>query len=271
MEPDAIIPAPQRPKTQKRSFASVRSILALILREMATSYGRSPGGYIWAVLDPVAGVAIMTIVFMAIMHSPPLGTSFPIFYATGMLPFSVFTGIQNKVAGGLTYSKPLLAYPPVTYIDSLLARFILDLMTKMLVGYIVLVGCMLFFDTQVTPNLPVIIEAYALAALLGLGVGTLNCFLFTRFPVYQTAWSIVTRPLFIVSCIFFLYETIPNDYRHMLWYNPLVHIVGLMRRGFYSTYEAPYVFVPYVVGVSLVCLALGLVFLRRYHVDLLNR
>ena len=36
-----------------RRFASFRAIGALILREMATSYGRSPGGYIWAILEPV--------------------------------------------------------------------------------------------------------------------------------------------------------------------------------------------------------------------------
>lgn len=270
--PDVFLPPPQRPKTaKKRSFASIRSIIALILREMATSYGRSPGGYIWAVLEPIAGIAVMTLVFMAVMRSPPLGVSFPIFYATGMLPFSVFMGIQNKVSGGLTYSKPLLAYPPVTFIDSLIARFILDLMTKLLVGYIVLTGCIVLFDTRVTPNLPIIIQSYALAAFLGLGVGTLNCFLFTRFPLYQTAWGIATRPLFIISCVFFLYETIPAQYQTFLWYNPLVHVVGLMRRGFYSTYDAPYVYEPYVIGLSLVSLALGLVFLRRYHTDLLAR
>ncbi|MEL6475009.1 MAG: sugar ABC transporter permease, partial [Pseudomonadota bacterium] len=37
-------------KRQRRRFASLRSIIALMLREMATSYGRSPGGYLWAVL-----------------------------------------------------------------------------------------------------------------------------------------------------------------------------------------------------------------------------
>ena len=34
-----------------RSFASLRSILALMLREMSTRYGRTPGGYIWAIVN----------------------------------------------------------------------------------------------------------------------------------------------------------------------------------------------------------------------------
>ena len=31
-----------------RRFRSARAVVALMLREMATTYGRSPGGYVWA-------------------------------------------------------------------------------------------------------------------------------------------------------------------------------------------------------------------------------
>ncbi|MWD29897.1 sugar ABC transporter permease [Aquicoccus sp. SCR17] len=253
----------------RRRLASLRAIVALILREMATSYGRSPGGYLWAILEPVAGIALLSLVFSALMRSPALGVNFQMFYATGMLPFIMFTSIQAKVSTALGYSKPLLAYPTVTYLDSLIARFLLDMMTKLLVSYILLVGIALFYETRITPDLPVIIEAYALTALLGLGIGTLNCYIGTRFPVYRQAWGIMMRPMFIISGIFFLYEAIPAPYDDYLWYNPLMHVIGLMRSGFYPTYDAIYVSVPFVLLCSLVPLALGLVLLRRYHTDLL--
>ena len=41
-----------------RSFASLRCVIALMLREMATTYGRSPGGYLWVMLEPIAGIAL---------------------------------------------------------------------------------------------------------------------------------------------------------------------------------------------------------------------
>lgn len=266
---DAAPPAKPR-VSPRRNFPGARAIGALVLREMATSYGRSPGGYLWAILEPVGAIAVLTMAFSLLLRSPGLGVSFAMFYATGMMPFLMYNSIQGKVAGSLTYSKALLAYPTVTYVDALLARFILDVITKLLVGYIVLGGCMILFETRVTLDLPVILEAYALAACLGLGIGTLTCYVFTRFPVTRQAWSILTRPLFLISCIFYLYETIPEPYRGYLWYNPLVHIVGLMRRGFYPTYDATYVSQVYVMVISLVCLAVGLLLLRRYHTELLN-
>ena len=258
-------------RPHRRPFGSLRAVTALILREMATTYGRSPGGYVWAVLEPAAGITLLSLVFAAAFRTPSLGTSFPMFYATGMLPFVMFGDVQSKIALSLMFSKQLLTYPTVTFIDAMLARFVLNTMTQLMVGYIILAGIMLMFETRVTLNLPIIVEAYALSALLALGIGTLNCFLFSHFPVMQRVWSILMRPMFLISCIFFLFESLPPKYQGILWYNPLVHVVGLMRRGFYGTYDGTYVSEIYVVSVSLTCMAVGLVFLRRYHRDILHR
>ncbi|MCJ7874820.1 ABC transporter permease [Phaeobacter sp. J2-8] len=262
---------PAQPRQHRSRFGSGRAVLALILREMTATYGSSPAGYLWAIVEPAASIAVMSMVFSAVMRSPAIGVNFPMFYATGILPFMLYAAVQNKVAGGLTYSRPLLAYPTVTYLNSLLARFILELMTKLLVGYIVLTAIMLLYETRTSLDFLIIIKAYALAALIGLSIGTLNCFLFTRLPIYQRAWSIVTTPLFILSGIFFTYENIPSRFQDYLWYNPLIHITGLMRSGFYPTYRPTYISETYVVGVALVCLCLGLLLLRRYHRDLLNQ
>lgn len=244
--------------------------MALMLREMATSYGRSPGGYIWAILEPVAGIALLSAIFSAVFNNPPLGISFPVFYATGMLPFMMFTDIQGKIATSLMYSKQLLTYPTVTFVDAILARFFLNMITQLLVAYIIYSLCLMIFETRVTLDLPVLFLGFVLAAFLGLGIGTLNAYLFTRFQVMQRVWSILMRPMFIISGIFILFETVPQPYQDWLWYNPLVHIIGLIRSGFYGTYNASYVSVPYLLGISLGCLAMGLLLLRRHHQDLLS-
>ncbi|MDZ4313136.1 MAG: ABC transporter permease [Cypionkella sp.] len=255
---------------RRRRFASFRTITALVLREMATSYGRSPGGYLWAVLEPVAGIALLSAVFALLFRAPALGINFPLFYATGMIPFVTFSSVSAKLAQAINFSKPLLAYPSVTFLDAILARFILNMLTEIMVAYLVFTGILLIFETRVLIDLPIIAEALLLAGALALGVGTLNCFLFTRFPIWQQAWSILMRPMFIISCVFMIYNNLPEFLRGWLWYNPLVHIVGLMRRGFYSSYDAPYVSQGYVLGFSAVCLVMGLIFLRRYQYELLH-
>lgn len=254
----------------KRSFATLRTIVALMLREMTTSYGRSPGGYLWAILEPAAGTALLTAIFSLGFRSPALGNDFPIFYASGLVPFFAYGVIASKVGTSILYSKPLLVYPAVTYLDALLARFILTAVTQMMVAYIIFSFIIVVLDNAVSLTLGPAMLAFTMTLSLGLGVGTLNGFLFAVFPVWQQAWSILTRPLFILSGIFFLYDNVPDPYQSWLWYNPLVHVVGLSRSGFYARYEAAYASPVYVFSVAAVCFVAGLLFLHRYHRDILH-
>jgi capsular polysaccharide transport system permease protein len=267
-------PSPAAPllalRPHRRRFASLRTITALVMREMATSYGRSPGGYLWAVLQPVAGVALLTVLFSLALRNPPLGVSFPLFYATGMVPFLMYLGISAKIGAAIQYSRPLLAYPSVTFMDAILARFLLNMLTEVMVAYIIFVGILLLFDTRAILDLPSIALALGLSGVLALGVGTLNCYLFTRFPIWQQVWAILMRPMFLISCVLMIFDSLPRFAREILWYNPIVHLVGLMRRGFYASYDAPYASPVYVLTVSGLCFVMGLILLRHNQYKLLN-
>lgn len=253
-----------------RRFKTGRTVVALALREMATTYGRSPGGYLWAILEPVGGLAVMTIAFSMAFAAPALGSNFPLFYATGFLPFMLYMDLSVKISQAINFSRPLLFYPSVSYLDSIIARFLLNGLTQLLVFCILMFGIIRFYDIRVILNYPAILNSLGMALALGFSVGTFNCFVLMRFRVWERIWAILNRPLFIISTIFFLLESMPAQFRDILWYNPLVHVVGEMRHGFYATYDAVWISPLYVYGTSLVLTFVGLVFLARYHRELLN-
>ncbi|MEW2915173.1 ABC transporter permease [Leisingera sp. JC11] len=267
----APIPPAQLPKPHRRRFAALRTIGALMLREMSTRYGRTPGGYLWAVLEPVAAVLFMSIGFSLVIRNPSLGTSFLLFYATGFLPFNLYQGISTTVARAIGFSRPLLKFPAVTWVDAVLARFLLNALTGGLIAILLLCGVLAAIDSRTVLDLPPAVGAMGLAMALGLGVGTLNCVLSGLYPLWDVAWSIFTRPLFLASAVLFIYEDLPPLAQNILWYNPLAHITGLMRTGFYPTYTASYASSTYVLLVSLVLTVLGLVLMGRFHRDILNR
>jgi capsular polysaccharide transport system permease protein len=255
--------------TPRRRFASIRTVAAMMLREMVTTYGRSPGGYVWAILEPVAAIGLLSLAFSLAFAKPSLGTSFPLFYATAYLPYMLFHDVGNKVATSLTFSKPLMAYPAVTYVDAILARFLLNFMTHVMVFAIVMTGIIATMRSPVIVDLPMMLNALGMAAALGLGIGTLNCYLMLAFPAWERIWQILTRPLFILSGVFFLYEDVPTEFQAVLWFNPLYHITGAMRDAFYATYDAAYVSPAYVYGIAAVTFAVGLMALRNSHSELL--
>ena len=248
----------------KLRYRTARAITALIIREMTTTYGRSPGGYFWAVAQPVALVMVFAFAFSLLLRSPPLGINFTLFYATGLLPLRMFQVLSINVGGALQYSKPLMGYPRVTFIDAILGRAILTIMTQFIVTVIILGGIMLWQKTSDVLNFEIIFESYLLAIILGIGIGTLNCFLFTLLPIWRVVWGITTGPLMLISAVFYLYEDVPLFAQNFLWYNPIVHITGLARMGFYQSYSPSYIDVPFVLTCSLIPAFFGVLMLRKY-------
>lgn len=259
------------PSQKPRSFRTSRTVGALMIREMSTTYGRTAFGYLWAIVEPAAGIMLLTLVFSLALRTPGLGSNFPLYYASGLLPFLTYMDISAKTAQSLRFSKPLMSLPVVTFVDTLLARLFLNGLTQLMVTALVLMLIMQVYQLDEIVDYTEVLSAMLMAISLGFGVGTLNCYLFLRFPSWERIWGIAMRPIFFISCIFFLFETVPPPYNSYLWFNPLVHITGLFRRGVYPTYDAPYVSLPYVMGLSLILLVFGFLLLRQYHRDLLNQ
>lgn len=256
--------------TARRPEPRLRVMLALMLREMAASHGRTPGGYVWSIIEPVAGIAILTLAFSFFLHRPPLGTSFALFFATAYLPFAIYAGLSGKVAQALAFSRPMFAFPVVGVVDAIAARFALNLLTQIAVLVAVMLGIHAIYGLRLQPDWPAILLAVAMAAALGLGLGVLNCALRGLLPVWDLVWAVLNRPLLLCSGVFYLMEHLPAGARAALWYNPLIHVVGEMRRGFYPGYQAAYVSPAYVCACALVPLALGLLILKRAHRDILT-
>lgn len=270
MSGQADIPGLASPTPSTRRFRILRSISALVVREMSTTYGRSFGGYFWAVAEPVAGIALLSFVFSLALRSPPIGDNFPIYYATGFLPFILFRDVQQKTAACLRFSRQLLFYPTVSYADALIGRFILTTLTQVLVFYLVISVIMGIWETRTFMDPTLILSSLGAAAVLGVGIGTLNCYLFWIAPVWEQVWTVLNRPLVLISGVIFLHERVPQPWQDYLWWNPLVHVTGQMRRGFYPQYQGEYVTMLYVYGIGLVALVIGLILLNRYNRDILN-
>lgn len=263
--------APQRPRLgTTRNFSSFRAISALMLREMGTRYGRSPGGYIWAIVEPIGMITVMALAFSLLIPNPPLGNNFVMFYATGFMPFQVYQSLSTTISSAINFSKPLLQYPSVTWLDAVAARLILNSLTGVLVTLIVIVTLLIATDSKVSLNMPAILAAMGLIILIGAAVGLINCVLFSLFPIWQQIWGILSRPLVLASGVVFLYENLPPAVQDILWYNPLLHVLGEMRVGFYPTYRPDYVMLSYPLCCGLIGVFLGLVLLGRYHRDMLN-
>lgn len=166
--------------------------MALMLREMASIHGRSPGGYLLAALETLAAIAIMAFGFSLMIHKPSLRSNFILFYATGFVTTHIYGELSTKVMNTLRYSRMLLAYPLVLWIDAILARVAMHLLT----GIVVL-------TTARTDIHPIsITQVVGMVALIGAGIGKLNCYLTGRLEFWGRIRAVASRPIFFASGVF---------------------------------------------------------------------
>lgn len=247
-----------------------RVLFALIMREMATRFGRTAGGYLWAVLEPVATLTLMVLVFSQISHTPPLGRDYTLFFASGYMAFHVYRDVSSTVSNSIIANRSLLSFPRITILDTIVARFVLQALTSVLVTSATLGVIYAFSDEQDALDYAPILTALGLAAGLGLAVGALNSLLFPCSPTWDRVFGVINRPLFLISGVFFIPDDLPRVLREILWWNPLVHITATMREGFYATYHPEFVSHAYVLSWMLVCAGAALLLARVLRARILE-
>jgi len=112
-----------------------RVIFALVLRETRVTYGTTSLGYLWAILEPVIGTLFLVAVFSAITRTPPIGTSFALFFGTGILVFQAYRKLTGSLMGVFKANKGLMTYPLVKTLDVVYARGLLITLTNIIIFF----------------------------------------------------------------------------------------------------------------------------------------
>ena len=247
------------PRPPSRLTVHLRVLHALLIREMITRYGRSSLGYLWALLEPVGIITLLTLLFLQIADAPPYGQSFALFYASGYLAFHWVIDISSVAARSVHVNRPLLAFPSVTALDTVLARLILQGLTGLAVAALILGGIYAGSGDALVLSPEPVLQSFALAVLLAAGIGIFNAWAFAISKGWELVWGIVSRPLLLVSCVFYSFESLPAEAREVLWFNPVIHVIGLLRSGIYPVYDSNHVAPGYVVLISLALVLPGLI------------
>jgi len=213
-------------------------IVALMLREALTRYKHQKLGYFWAIVEPLIQIGTWFLVF-TILRGPRLyyDLSTPLFLATGIIAFYFFTNVSDYVESALSRNSALLRFPMVKQIDALLARFILEVATTIVVAVVVF-SVILQLGVGFPPQdwLGLLRTAFCMA-LLGLGFGSFNGMIMELFPSFQFLQGLIGRILFFTSGAIIPLTHLPPYALEYLQWNPVLNGVELFRSAWSYTYE----------------------------------
>ena len=253
----------REPRTPPGFFERLRTqgrvVHALIIRETRTRFGDSKLGYGWALLEPIAHILLLSLVFAVLMRGrPPIGEEFFIFYYTGIIPYHMFVHTSSSMTYAIAGNGSLLQLPLVGTFDVLMARGLLELLTDTLVAALLLAGFGALGLGALPQDFAGVSTSLLVVWLLGCGCGFLNAVINAFAKSWDKIWAQLTRLLYFCSGIFYVPGMMPEWIRDILAWNPLLHAVDWFRSSFFREYEPHWLDRSYLLTFAVVMLLAGL-------------
>jgi capsular polysaccharide transport system permease protein len=240
--------------------------MALILREVKTRFGDYKLGYLWALLEPVLFVSIFVGLFALMGRTGISGMPMAQFMLTGIAPFFLFRKTMRQIISAIGSNRALLTFPQVTLFDLILARAILEIAT-MSVVFVLLLMAYEAVGLSISIQDPLqVIAVIGLLGMTGLGLGVMFAAIAPLFPsIKQIVDVVMGRPLFLSSGLFFTAEMLPPSARDPLLYNPILHMIEMLRSAFFAEFDSRYADPGYASIFAICVLAIGLLIQRALN------
>ncbi|TEW52318.1 ABC transporter permease [Psychromonas algicola] len=234
------------------------TVHALMMREIKTRFGANRLGYFWALMEPIATVAVLGLIFTLVGRHSLANIPVAVFLFVALLPFKLFTNLLNHLSSAVEANKALMAYRQVSAIDPIVTRVIIELSIYLIV-YCIIFSFLAWLGFDVVPDdFLKVLAASALLALMAIGFGLMLCSAMSYWGDAKKMVGIITRPLLFISGIMYSATMIPTTYWYLFDWNPIFHVMELSRDAYFSTYVTPVGSWLYLGICALVSFSLGL-------------
>lgn len=260
----------QRPSSshRKRSAWEVQRdvLFALLLREMTARVGGQWVGAVWTLFEPLAHTLLLVSVLSTIRTRIAPGSEYPVFLATGLIPFFLFQHLALRLMDGIDANRGLFAYRQVKPLDTLISRACVEALMNLLV-YAFTLTLLAWLGYHVVPHQPLeMIAVNLLLIALGFSCGTYFAVVSHGRPRVRSLIRLATWPLYFASGVIFPVDLAPREIFEWLLWNPLLHVIELSRHAFipeYALTEGVNAWYPIFFALGMGALALALYRVNR--------
>ena len=212
-----------------RALYSYRAFIAgSIVREFQAKYRNSLLGALWSILNPIAMIAVYTVIFSQIMRAKLPGVdstfAYSIYLCSGILTWSLFSELTNRCINIFLDHANLIKkinFPrlclPLIVLGSALLNF--TIIFGIFTLFLVLSGN--FPGWSFIAIFPILLIQMMFAMGLGLSLGILNVFfrdIGQFFGIFLQFWFWLTPIVYPITIL-------PEQIRHVIELNPLTKLI----------------------------------------------
>ena len=198
----------------------------LVSREVKRKYARSYLGILWSVLNPLLSMIVLSVIFSQMFkHSIE---KYPVYYLTGFIIWTMFTGATNAAMTTLVDNKTMLIkvkFPMRIFVMSRVYTALVNLLYS-LIPYI---GILIFFKVSISWTIilyPVII---AFLLMFSLGFSYILSVAYVFFGDVKHLYSVLLTLWMYCSAIFYPVDMLPEVVRELIVVNPIFVYINCAR------------------------------------------
>ncbi|PWR19557.1 ABC transporter permease [Zavarzinia compransoris] len=255
---------PTYPKTLFQSFALEGQILlALIMREMHTRYGRENLGFLWVMAEPLLfGVAVA---FLWGAMKPAYEHGIGVFTITvsGYMPMVMWRGVFSRSVLAFRANAALMYHQRIRLINFVTSRVVIEVFGVIL-AYVIASSLFIFIGLMDWPtDLGPFYAGWLLHIYWVFATGVFVSAVSEMSDFIEKVTGLLSYIYIPLSGAFFMVDWLPAAYRPLALLMPSVHAYEIMREGLLPPGYATHYDVVYAVSFCTVLLLVGLLLLRR--------
>ena len=243
---------------------NARVISALVVRSAVTRFGESRLGFVWILIEPAAYIGIFLLIHAGMKAQIPFGDNALLFILAGVFGFRMTRGISRKTERAISNNQPMLTYPLVRPLDTIIATFLLESTIWLIICALFMWGLAISLDRDVIVYPGEFAECMFAILYFAFSYAAFNAMAGALIPRWDTFMSMVSMPLMLLSGVFFMPAEMPPSFQAILWWNPFLHCVEWFRTSTYLDYNA-LLSKSYLLGLATALLTSALILERVFR------
>ena len=233
----------------------------LVWKDIKVKYKQTALGVTWALLQPLLGMVLFTLLFGRVAKLPSDGLPYPLFYYISLLSWTYFSTALIMAANSVVNNTTLITkiyFPRILLPASAVIGSLLDLA----IASVMLIGLLVYYQVPMTPRLALLPLVLMLLAIFTMGIGQLLAALNVNYRDIRHALPFAVQLWFFASPVVYPLSMVPERYQWVVSLNPIAGIIETSR-ALVAGRSIPWETLSISCAVIVVIFVLGLWYFQR--------
>lgn len=242
-----------------------RIIGALIMREMATRYGRRGLGFLWLAGEPMIFCVGVMVLWSMTKPAYEHGVRLVPFIMTGYMCLIMIRHMISLLTGAIEANRGLLYHRQIKPFHILISRIILEASGATLAFLLLYVALAFMGQVDLPENYLLLYSGWLLVIANSAGLGLILAGLAMRFELFERLVGLISYAMIPLSGVFIMVNWVPAHLRDIYLLLPIVHGVEMIRSAVFGEYVPTFYNAAYALTWAASMIAVGLLLISYAH------